>query len=100
MLSFSEFFKKKDPIADIIKIDVKDTKIADYLIKKYKKHIGFKELELDAFAWVFVLSNYNLKVKNEDLIVIYRKFPYWEVVETKDTSYNSFDKYKGEFKYF
>ena len=100
MLSFTEFFKKKDPIVDIIEVDAKETKIADYLINNYKKHIGFKDLEIDVTSWVLALSNYNLKVKNEDLIVIYRKFPYWEVVETKDTAYKNFDSYKGKFKYF
>ena len=100
MLSFSEFFKKKDPITDIIKIDVKDKKIADYLIKKYKKYIGIKELEIDEFAWIFALSNYKLKVNDEDLIVIYKRFPYWEIVEPTDVSYKNFESYKGTFKFF
>jgi hypothetical protein len=100
MLSFTEFFKKKDPIVDIIEVDAKETKIADYLIKNYKKHIGFKDLEIDVTSWVLTLSNYNLKVKNGDLIVIYRKSPYWEVVEKTDTSYQSLQSYKGKFKYW
>ena len=100
MLSFTEFFKKKDPIVDIIEVNAKETKIADYLIKNYKKHIGFKELEIDVTSWVITLSNYNLKVKTGDLIVIYRKNPYWEVVEKKDNAYESFLKYKGSFKYW
>ena len=100
MLSFTEFFKKKGPIVDIIEVNAKETKIADYLIKNYKKHIGFKELEIDVTSWVLTLSNYNLKVKTGDLIVIYRKNPYWEVVEKKDNAYESFLKYKGSFKYW
>ena len=100
MLSFTEFFKKKDPIVDIIEVNVKETKIADYLIKNYKKHIGFKELEIDVTSWVLTLSNYNLKVKNGDLLVIYRKSPYWEVVEKTDTFYQTLQSYKGKFKYW
>ena len=100
MLSFTEFFKKKDPIVDIIEVDAKEIKIADYLIKNYKKYIGFKELEIDVTLWVLALPNYNLKVKNGDLIVIYRKSPYWKIVEKTNTFYQFLQLYKGKFKYW
>lgn len=59
MISFSEFFKKKDSIADIIEVNTKDTKVADYLTKEYKRLIDFKELELDGASWILHLQNYD-----------------------------------------